>query len=307
MNLQHMKYAIVIAQTQSINKAAEKLYVGQPTLSRAIKELESGLGITLFDRSTKGMTLTADGELFIRCAKNVLAQVEDIEKLFGREGAIRRRFSLSAPRAGYVYEAFMRFSGLLDPDTRSELVYRATDALGAVQDVELGKSALGVIRYAAHSDGYYKDLLEEKELNCELVAEFKMGLLVGRESPLAASEELRQEALADGIELMLTDSRAPAVPGSENRREETGALSRRQIFLHGGNVLEMLSRNPQTYLWSAPLPRAQQALYGLVFREAPWREEIFRDMLIRRRDYVQTRLDGLFTEQLIRARRETMG
>ena len=50
MNLQHMKYAIVIAQTQSINKAAEQLYVGQPTLSRAIKELESNLGITLFER-----------------------------------------------------------------------------------------------------------------------------------------------------------------------------------------------------------------------------------------------------------------
>ena len=65
MNLQHMKYAIVIAQTQSINKAAEQLYVGQPTLSRAIKELEGNLGITLFERSTKGMTLTADGELFI--------------------------------------------------------------------------------------------------------------------------------------------------------------------------------------------------------------------------------------------------
>lgn len=307
MNLQHMKYAIVIAQTQSINKAAEKLYVGQPTLSRAIKELEASLGITLFERSTKGMTLTADGELFIRCAKNVLAQVEDIEKLFGREGAVRRRFSLSAPRAGYVYEAFMRFSREIDPNMRSELVYRETDALNAIQDVEQGKSALGVIRYAAHSDSYYKELLEEKELNCELVAEFRMGLLMGENNPLATREQLTAEDLAEGMELILADSRAPATPGGENRREEREPLARRQVYLRGGNALELLSRNEQAHLWSAPVPEQQRRLYGLVFREVPWRAEIYRDMLIRRSDYVQTKLDGLFTEQLIRARRETIG
>lgn len=55
MNLLHMKYAIVIAETNSINKAAELLYVGQPTLSRAVKELESSLGVTIFERSAKGM------------------------------------------------------------------------------------------------------------------------------------------------------------------------------------------------------------------------------------------------------------
>ena len=72
MNLLHMKYAVTIADTNSINKAAEKLYVGQSALSRAIKELEAGLGVTLFERSAKGMTLTADGEVFVRYARTVL-------------------------------------------------------------------------------------------------------------------------------------------------------------------------------------------------------------------------------------------
>ena len=200
MNLQHMKYAIVIAQTQSINKAAEQLYVGQPTLSRAIKELESNLGITLFERSAKGMTLTADGELFIRCAKNVLAQVDDIEKMFGREGTAKRRFSLSAPRAGYVYEAFVRFSCEVGEDTQAELVYRAADTMGALADVEQGRSALGVVRYASHADRYYKEMMEEKGLVCELVAEFRMGILVSRSSPLARLQKARAggSASADG-------------------------------------------------------------------------------------------------------------
>ena len=70
MNLMHMKYAVEIAETKSINKAAEKLFVGQSALSRAIKELEASLGVTLFERSAKGMFLTPDGEVFPRHREN---------------------------------------------------------------------------------------------------------------------------------------------------------------------------------------------------------------------------------------------
>ena len=83
MTLLHMKYAVEIAETNSINKAAERLYVGQSALSRAIKELETSLGTTLFERSAKGMVLTQDGEVFIRYAKRVLEQVDELENTFG--------------------------------------------------------------------------------------------------------------------------------------------------------------------------------------------------------------------------------
>ena len=75
MNLLHMKYAVEIANAGSINKAAERLYVGQPNLSRAVKELETSLGVAIFDRTSKGMFLTPDGEVFIRSAKNILKQL----------------------------------------------------------------------------------------------------------------------------------------------------------------------------------------------------------------------------------------
>ena len=102
MNLLHMKYAVEIAETSSINKAAEKLYVGQSALSRAIKELESSLGVTLFDRSARGMTLTPDGEVFIRYARTILKQVDAVEEMFSRGDVSRKRFSLSVPRASYI-------------------------------------------------------------------------------------------------------------------------------------------------------------------------------------------------------------
>ena len=99
MNLMHMKYAVVVAETQSINKAADQLYVGQSALSRAIKELESGLGVVLFRRSAKGMFLTPDGELFVRNARKVLAQVDAMENLFSAGKSRKKQFSVSVPRA----------------------------------------------------------------------------------------------------------------------------------------------------------------------------------------------------------------
>lgn len=74
MNLLYLKYAVEVAACGSINKAAEKLYIGQPNLSRAIKELESSLGVTIIGRSSKGMEITPDGEIFLGYAKSILKQ-----------------------------------------------------------------------------------------------------------------------------------------------------------------------------------------------------------------------------------------
>ena len=74
MNILHMKYAVEVARTGSLNLAAETLFIAQPNLSRAIKSLEGELGITIFERTARGMVLTAEGEEFIGYAKQVVEQ-----------------------------------------------------------------------------------------------------------------------------------------------------------------------------------------------------------------------------------------
>ena len=75
MNIIYLKYAVEVARIGSLSKAAEALYVAQPNLSRAIKELEKELGITIFDRNSKGMSLTPDGEKLIQYGKKILQQM----------------------------------------------------------------------------------------------------------------------------------------------------------------------------------------------------------------------------------------
>ena len=105
MNLVHLKYAVEVAETGSINKASEKLYVSQPNLSRAIKELEASLGVTIFDRSAKGMVLTPDGEVFVRYARSILRHREEKILDIRAKGELcdrRIRRVLKASRQGHA-------------------------------------------------------------------------------------------------------------------------------------------------------------------------------------------------------------
>ena len=106
MNLQYLKYAVEVANSGSINKAAEKLYMDQSNLSRCIKELESSLGVNIFERSSRGVKISPQGEEFLKYAKNILKQVDTLENMFRSDFAEKKKFSISVPRASYVGEAF---------------------------------------------------------------------------------------------------------------------------------------------------------------------------------------------------------
>ena len=110
MNLLHLQYAVEIARTGSVTRAAENLYTSQPNMSRAVRELESDLGIRIFERTTRGIYLTKEGEEFIWYARAILDKVNAVESRYRSRTDKCRRFSLSGPcGAGYVACAFTDF------------------------------------------------------------------------------------------------------------------------------------------------------------------------------------------------------
>lgn len=108
MNIQYLKYAVEVARIGSISRAAEELYIAQPNLSRAIKELEKDLGITIFDRNSKGMTLTHDGERLIEYGKAILRQINEVENAFKGQENEKKSFSISVPRAQVIFQVLLR-------------------------------------------------------------------------------------------------------------------------------------------------------------------------------------------------------
>ena len=308
MNLLHMKYAVVIAETNSINKAAELLYVGQPTLSRAVKELESSLGVTIFERSAKGMFLTPDGETFIRYAKTVLRQVDAIEEMFQKGRVSKKRFSASVPRASYIAEAFAAFSKLIGKDTQAEIFYKETNSMRTLRNVLQENYKLGIVRYAENYDKYYKAMMEEKGLEHELITKFRYVLLMSGSSPLAAKESITFDDLKDKIEIAHADPYVPSLPFAQIKKEELPDNSDRRIFVfERASQFELLSQNPETFMWVSAIPQKLLQRYGLTQRICDENRRVYKDVLIYRRDYTLGNLDNLFIEQLVKAKRDVIG
>lgn len=295
VNIVHLKYAVEVARQGSINKAADALMMGQPNLSRAIRELEQELGITLFERSAKGMVVTGEGEEFLTHARRVLRDIEQIESMYRTGMPKRQRFSLSAPHAYAISRAFARFAATLSRET-VELFFKETYAMDTVENVVKGDFNLGVVRYPADQAGYYETLLAEKGLVCLPLHACAHVLILSRHSPLLQMENPSPCALCHLMEIVNSDAFAPAI--QLNRKGEGSHQGAQHAYLFDRlSQLEVLSATPHAYMWDAPLPQSVLDAYQLTVKEMPGRPA-YQDALIHRKDYTLTRLDQQFLAQL---------
>ena len=305
MNLLHMKYAVEVARTGSINRAAERLLIGQPNLSRAIKELESSLGVTIFKRSAKGMKLTPDGEVFINYAQNILKQIDSLEDLFSKSAPKKKRFSVCVPRASYISDAFAKFSGALRTEKYLEVFYEETNAMNAIDGVLQEDYNLGIIRYAEHYDKYYKAMMDEKGLDYEMITAFRYQLVMSKHSRLAKQPQIKFDDLKKYIEIAHADPYVPSLPQNEVIKEELPNNVNRRIFVfERASQFELLCHNPDTFMWVSPIPKDMLDRYGLVERRCDQNERIYKDVLIRRKNYALSELDDRFISELCRSKRE---
>ena len=303
MNILHLKYAVEVARAGSINKAAEALYMNQPNLSRAIKELENSLGITIFGRSAKGMYVTPEGEEFLGYARSILQQIDEVEALYKAGAPVKQQFSISVPRASYISAAFAQFTKGISKE-KAEIFYKETNAMRVIHNIIRSDYKLGILRYASNFDKYFKSLLDEKGLNYELITEFRYVLAMHREHPLAQQETVSTADLAPYIEIAHADPYVPSLPMSTVRKEEMPNDTDRRIFVfERASQFDLLSQNHETFMWVSPVPAETLARYGLVQKKCAENRKVYKDVLIYRQDYHLTALDQAFITELCRAKR----
>ena len=304
MNILHMKYAVEVAKLGSLNKAAETLMIAQPNISRSIKELEADLGITIFQRSAKGMVLTPDGEEFMDYARDILHRIDKIEQSYRDGSHKKRKFSISVPRACYISAAMAEFSKNIG-DTPVEIYYKETNSKKTIKKLLENEYKLGIIRYSDNYDKYYKDMLEEKGLTYELVAEFSYVLIMSRDNPLAKKETITYEDLSDYIEIAHADPYVPTLSMAKVFREELPDKVDQRIFVfERASQFDLLSENPKTFMWVSPASQQILDRYNLVQRVCEGNKKVYRDVLIYHKGYKLKKLDKDFITALCNARRK---
>ena len=303
MNFLHLKYAIMVAETGSISKAAEKLYVAQPNVSRAIKELESDLNITIFERNSKGMIVTPEGEQLIHYAKRILRQIDDMEKIFKYQKK-KNVFSISVPRASYISDAFVEFSKCLNNIDNAEVYYKETNAYRVINNVINEEYNLGILRYYINHDRYFKDIIEKKELKCELINQFKYVLIFNKNSALAENKEIHYSDLKDFIEIAHGDPYVPSLSTNELVKTELSEEVSRRIFVfERASQFELLANNEETFMWVSTVSKRLLDRYGLVQKECTDNTKEYKDLLIYRSNYKLSKLDQEFITKLCESKR----
>ena len=144
MTLQQLNYIIATSETGSINKASERLYISQPSLTSAIKELERELGIVIFNRSGKGVTLTADGAEFLPYARQVYGQYQVMLERYGKGGERRQKFGVSCQHYSFAVKAFVEMAKAYDM-AKYEFAIRETRTLDVIHDVAQLRSEIGIL------------------------------------------------------------------------------------------------------------------------------------------------------------------
>lgn len=267
MNLQQLKYVVEVEREKSITAAAKKLYVGQPNLSKSIKELEQEIGATIFNRTGKGVELTNAGIQFLRYAKSILAQFEELESLFHPDSQNAVSFAASVPRATYISDVFAKFTDSLSAKGCVNIKYRETNSVDTITDVVVGDSSIGVVRYNQAYEEYYMNLLRDSALQFELLLNFEMQLLLSRSHPLAEAESISRSQLEPYTELLFADVQEPALPKS--RLSDSAELFKPKSCINifdRGSQFSFLQNVYGSYLWVSPMPQQELLRYDLVVK-----------------------------------------
>ncbi|MBR1393386.1 MAG: LysR family transcriptional regulator [Ruminococcus sp.] len=304
MNLTHLKYMVEVERHGSITKAAAALYMGQPNLSKAIKELELEFGVPIFKRSAKGVVPTEKGKELLLHAKAILSQVEKMEQLSREDDRSSLEFSLLLPRASYISHAFTLFLNEVDAVEKMNIKFKETNSMSAIDLVADCEYNLGIIRYPVNYEAFFLSAIEEKGLKAREVWTYDYVLLMSAKSPLARAPEIRASVLDDYIEILHGDNIVPNISQTFLKKDAQLGSSRRHIFVYErGSQFDILCTVPNSYMWVSPLPREVLRRYGLVQKPCADLIKRNRDLLIYQGNYRLSQTEKLFIDTLDEVRK----
>ncbi|MBQ9251484.1 MAG: LysR family transcriptional regulator [Clostridia bacterium] len=194
MTLQQLRYVITIAETGSLGKAAERLFVSQPSLTSAVKELEKELGMPLFHRTSKGVTLTTEGIRFLPYARQVDTQYLNLMEEFGKIEKRKTSFAVSTQHYSFAVKAFVAMAQQADV-AEYELAIRETRTQEVITDVSSLRSEIGVIYLNESNRKPLLKLLDQEGLNFHHLIECDAYVYLWKGHPLAGRKSITLEDL----------------------------------------------------------------------------------------------------------------
>lgn len=196
MTLTQLRYVIAVAESKSMNEASKQLFVSQPSLSSAIKELEAETGVEIFRRSNKGVVITPEGEEFIGYARQVVEQYKLIETKYIEKSNEKKKFAVSTQYYTFAVNAFVQMVKQFGMN-EYEFAIRETKTYEVIEDVKNFKSEIGILYINEFNKKVLFKLFSEYGLTFHPILDCSIYVYIWKGHPLADKKELTLEELSD--------------------------------------------------------------------------------------------------------------
>lgn len=305
MNTLYFKYALEVERAGSISQAAQNLYMAQPNLSKAIKDLETELGYTIFNRGAGGIKVTEKGDEFLYHAKKMMEQLAEMESISHRNEIDTGKFKISIPRGSYIANGFTSFVSDLSMTQGIEITINETNDLKTIDNVTERGYNMGIIRYPIFEEEFFNAKLKNNKLEQETIWEFEYVLVMSKDHPLAEKPDLTVEDLKDYVKITHGDIEIPHAKNDRHGADGKAAGPEKTIYVYErGSQFDLLANVPTTYMWVSPIPTSYLEKNHLVQRACKAANNRYRDVLIYRRDYELSEQDKLFQKKIYESKVE---
>lgn len=196
MTLQQLKYIIKVIECGSITEAARQLFISQPSLSAAIKEIEVEFGIVIFHRTSKGISMTAEGSEFLSYARQIIEQTELLEQRYLNAKPSKQLCSVSTQHYAFAVSAFVNLISSLEAD-EYEFTLRETRTYEIIEDVAFFRSEVGIIYFSSFNEKVLKKLINENHLQFTPLFNAVPHVFISATHPLSEKEIISLEELSD--------------------------------------------------------------------------------------------------------------
>lgn len=270
LNLWSLEYLLEVAKTGSISRAAQNLFLSQPHLSNTIKSVEKELGTPLFRRSAKGMALTEEGVAFIREARKILDQVEQLESMFYVRPGDSVRLNVSVTRSYQINRCITAFINQCADKPQLLFHVKETNPFQVLEDVRTRVAELGVLHFFDAQQEYFLNCFKTYALHYEKQYEREYLVVMSAENPLAKEPRLDQQMLGEQTVVIYGDYEAPSASYQTVSQSSDIVFSSKRIYVYDrATAMETLSRCPCTYMWITGMHPDTLERERLILRRCP--------------------------------------
>ncbi len=196
MNINQLKYVLEVAGSSSMREASTKLYVSQPALSASIHDLEEEIGILIFERTNKGISLTDEGREFLSYAKKAVGQYEILEERYLSRDSDKEHFSVSTQHYNFAIKAFTDVIREMEPDKFIFSIHE-TKTKEVLEDVRSLKSEVGIVSFSGSNEALLKKLFRDYQLDFVPLMRRDTYVYVWRSHPFAARDKVSIDEMSD--------------------------------------------------------------------------------------------------------------